>query len=96
MKIIHGNYEESYVKSPACAAQIILKNPGSLAYITRKADNTFNGTIVCLKACLYGFITGCRSLIGLDGFFLKEFGGVCLAACALDGNNGIFPIGVYI
>ena len=97
MELIHGNYEKSYVKSPACASMILLKNPGSVAYVTRKADNTFNGMVVGFAACLHGFISGCRPLIGLDGCFLKgKFGGVCLAACALDGNNGMFPIGIYI
>ena len=76
MEIIHGNYEKSYMKSLTCAAQIILKNPESVVYVTRKADNTFNGMIVCFEACLHGFVTGCRPLVGLDGCFLKgKFGG---------------------
>lgn len=92
-----GNYEQSYVKAPACATRIILKNPGSLAYVTRKANSIFNSMLVCFEACLTGFVTGCRPLVGLDGCFLKgKFGRVCLAACALDGNNGMFPIGLYM
>ena len=49
------------------------------------------------KGSFVGFVNGCRPLVRLDGCFLKgKFGGVCLAACALDGNNGMFPIILYI
>ncbi|KAK2645297.1 hypothetical protein Ddye_020492 [Dipteronia dyeriana] len=37
--------------------------------------------------------TGCRPLIGIDGCHLtSEYGGVLLAAIALDADSGIFPI----
>ncbi|KAF8378920.1 hypothetical protein HHK36_030269 [Tetracentron sinense] len=39
------------------------------------------------------FLEGCRPFIGLDGCHLKgPYGGVLLAAIALDGNNGLFPV----
>ncbi|XP_074289383.1 uncharacterized protein LOC141614536 [Silene latifolia] len=39
-----------------------------------------------------GFINGCRPFIGVDGTHMKgKFGGTLLIACALDGDNGIFP-----
>lgn len=39
------------------------------------------------------FIQGCRSLIGVDGCFLKgPYKGVFLTAMAFDANNGYFPL----
>ncbi|KAF6175272.1 hypothetical protein GIB67_030490 [Kingdonia uniflora] len=44
-----------------------------------------------------GFTKGCRSILGLDGCFLKgKYGGQCLSIISLDANNGIFPIAVFI
>ena len=44
-----------------------------------------------------GFIEGCRPFIGLDSFFLKgPFGGCALAAIALDGNKGLFPLALAV
>ncbi|KAF6155768.1 hypothetical protein GIB67_007415 [Kingdonia uniflora] len=35
-------------------------------------------------------------IVGLDGCFLKgKYGGVCLSAIGLDGNNELFPLEVY-
>ncbi|KAF6134413.1 hypothetical protein GIB67_038152 [Kingdonia uniflora] len=37
-----------------------------------------------------------RPVVGLDGCFLKgKYGRVCLSAIGLDGNNGLFSLGVY-
>ncbi|XP_052114424.1 uncharacterized protein LOC127745590 [Arachis duranensis] len=44
-------------------------------------EPTFDKMYICLDGCKNGFRTGCRSLIGLDGAFLKiRFGGQILAA----------------
>lgn len=47
---------------------------------------------------MFGWVySGYRPLVGLDDCFLKgKFGGFCLVACALDENNGMFPIKLYI
>ncbi|XP_027166420.1 uncharacterized protein LOC113766425 [Coffea eugenioides] len=43
------------------------------------------------------FLAGCRSIIGLDGCFLKgPFGGQLLAALGRDGNDNMFPIAIAI
>ncbi|MFQ6647379.1 hypothetical protein Gotur_021086 [Gossypium turneri] len=53
----------------------------------------FQRMYVCLQACKDGYRVGCRSIIGLDGCFLKGyFGGYLLAAVGIDANNGIYPI----
>lgn len=49
------------------------------------------------KASINGFINGCRPSIGLDRTFLKvKSKGVLLSMVSLDGNNGIFPLDIYI
>lgn len=52
--------------------------------------------IVVFDTSLHRFVKACRPLVGFHGCFLKgKFGGVggiCLAICALDGNNGLFPL----
>lgn len=49
------------------------------------------------KASLDVFVNGCRPIIGLNGSFLKgEYGRAILSVVSLDGNNGLFPIAIYI
>ncbi|KAG5544464.1 hypothetical protein RHGRI_017027 [Rhododendron griersonianum] len=48
---------------------------------------------ISFAAIQQGFKDSCRPFIGLDGCHLKgPFGGVLLAAVALDGNNGLYPV----
>ncbi|XP_075074521.1 uncharacterized protein LOC142162109 [Nicotiana tabacum] len=53
----------------------------------------FNSFYVCFYAMKKGWSEGCRSIIGLDGCFLK---GICkgqlFVAVSKDGNNQMFPI----
>lgn len=72
LKLINGNYEQSYRDAPACARQIYTHNLGSLALVSRKADETFNGMLVAFEALLQRFVHSCRPLIGLNGCFLKR------------------------
>lgn len=95
---VHGNYNDSYTKVPELCRQILLSNPDSVAKWARYEHfNTFTSVCIAFKSSIDGFITGCRPLIGLDGCFLKgKFGGALLSMVALDGNNGIFPLAIYI
>ncbi|KAI3757682.1 hypothetical protein L6452_05225 [Arctium lappa] len=53
----------------------------------------FQGFYICLQGLKEGWISGCRRVIGLDGFFLKTIcKGVLLSAVGRDGKNQIFPI----
>ncbi|KAK1387996.1 MULE domain-containing protein [Heracleum sosnowskyi] len=43
------------------------------------------------------FINGCRNVVGLDGCHLKgKYGGCLLSATALDGQNGLVPLGIMV
>ncbi|RZC75346.1 hypothetical protein C5167_050829 [Papaver somniferum] len=95
---IFGSYEKSYGQVPELCRQIMEANPGSIATWSKDTvHRQFEGLFVMYKASLDGFLNGCRSIIGLDGTFLKgKYGGMVLAAMGLDNNNGIFPIAIYI
>ncbi|KAK2643215.1 hypothetical protein Ddye_024978 [Dipteronia dyeriana] len=63
----------------------------------KSKNPTFLIFYLSFKACQLGFLNGCRPLIGLDGCHLSgKFGGVLLAATALDGDNCIIPIAINI
>ncbi|XP_026384072.1 uncharacterized protein LOC113279606 [Papaver somniferum] len=89
---IYGDYAGSYSLLPEMCRQILKNNKCSIASVsTDDADNSFTGLCITYKPFIDGFKKGCRPVIGLDGTHLKgKYGGVILAAIALDGNNGIY------
>ncbi|KAL5711434.1 hypothetical protein ACHQM5_021890 [Ranunculus cassubicifolius] len=98
MEMIYGNYEESYKLGPALCYQMIKRNPGGVASCSRD-HNTEQFTSLCIafRATLDGWKAGCRPVLGLDGCHLKgKYGGVLLSITGLDGNNGLYPIAIYI
>ena len=53
----------------------------------------FKRLYVCFKPVVEGFKAGCRSVIGLDGCFLKTITkGIMLSAIGKDGNDQMYPI----
>ncbi|KAL5697540.1 hypothetical protein ACHQM5_028673 [Ranunculus cassubicifolius] len=95
---VFGNYERSYELTPSCCWEVLRRNPRSIATVSRDSvDETFTGMCISFKASLLGWLEGCRPILGLDGCHLKgKYGGVCLSITGLDGNNGLFPIAIYI
>ncbi|XP_026442958.1 uncharacterized protein LOC113342733 [Papaver somniferum] len=95
---INGNYEKSYKLVPAFCEMVKERNPGSIAtfsYGTK--DNTFLSMTICFKATMDGFFAGCRKVIGLDACHLYgKYAGVMLHATALDGQNGLPPLGIMV
>ncbi|KAK2634809.1 hypothetical protein Ddye_029601 [Dipteronia dyeriana] len=77
-------------------------NPGTDVFIAmnpyvKSKNPTFLRFYISFKSCRLGFLNGCRPLIGLDGCHLSgKFGGVLLAATALDGDSCIIPIAISI
>ncbi|KAF6140781.1 hypothetical protein GIB67_042194 [Kingdonia uniflora] len=98
MESIVGSYAQGYYDLPSLCVKILKSNSGSITRTLRQ-DGTLQltGTLVAFKASLNGFVKGYRPILGLDGYFLKgKYRGVCLSVLSLDGNNGLFPIGVYM
>lgn len=47
---------------------------------------------ICLETQKQGFLAGCRPVIGLDRYFIKnEFGGQIFNIMGKDVNNNFFP-----
>ncbi|KAF7140525.1 hypothetical protein RHSIM_Rhsim06G0101100 [Rhododendron simsii] len=99
LEAIEGNHSKAYSKLRQYAVEVIKTNPGSLVKleIEKIPSNvnlpTFKRMFISFAAIQQGFKDGCRPFIGLDGCHLKgPFGGVLLAAMALDGNNGLYPV----
>ncbi|CAH9124769.1 unnamed protein product [Cuscuta epithymum] len=94
---LHGNYEKSYTQVPELCRQILASNPDSLVECKYDSENKFQYLCVAFRCSMEGWRTGCRPLVGLDGCFLKgKYRGVCLTAISMDGNNGLFPLAVFI
>ena len=68
---------------------------------TEMADETFQPKFkriyVRFNAQKVGFLGGCRSFLGLDGFHIKYiFGGQILSATAKDTNDKFFPVVIAV
>ncbi|KAF8393878.1 hypothetical protein HHK36_020076 [Tetracentron sinense] len=93
---IEGNHGKSYNKMHVYAEVVRETNSGSLVkieydWLSLNVNPIFKRFFICFEAMKKGFLEGCRPFIGLDGCHLKgPYGGVLLAAIALDGNNGLF------
>ena len=103
LKSIEGGHTESYRKLPKYAVEVRNTNPGSIVKLEleRISPNfnlpTFKRFFICLFANQTGFKNGCRPFIGVDGCHLKgPYGGILLAAVALHGNNGLFPLAIAV
>ncbi|KAH9619390.1 hypothetical protein KSS87_019066 [Heliosperma pusillum] len=95
--LIYGNSDEKYTRVWDYAHTIKKYNPGSSAFVIvgriEIPPPVFKRMYICLRACVEGFVNGCRPLIGVDGCHLKGMcSGMILVVVAMDGNNNIFPI----
>jgi len=90
---LFGDVEKSYELLPSLVYELKTKMPGSfIQYLTDPSDN-FLRVFISFKCCIDGFKDGCRPFFGLDGCFLKgKYFGTLLAATAIDGCNGLFPL----
>ncbi|WVZ12601.1 hypothetical protein V8G54_017131 [Vigna mungo] len=90
---LQGSYKEAYTQLPFFCEKIKETNPGSFATFTTKEDSSFHRLFVAFHASISGFQLGCRPLIFLDRTPLNsKYQGELLAATAVDGNDGIFPV----
>ncbi|XP_043687779.1 uncharacterized protein LOC122639002 [Telopea speciosissima] len=94
-----GSHAESFGKLNHYGEVMRDRNPGSLFRLNFHQRQVFTEppifkrVFLCFKACINDFVRDCRPFIGLDGCHLKGvYGGVLLAAIAVDGNKGLFSI----
>ncbi|XP_050211280.1 uncharacterized protein LOC126661469 [Mercurialis annua] len=99
MQELNGSYKVEYGYLEAYDDVLRRTNPGTTAHIElcgnnlREGKRVFNRMFICFDACKKCWLSGCRTIIGLDGCFLK---GICkgqlLSAVGKDGNNQMYPI----
>ena len=61
------------------------------------AITKFERLYVCLNACKKGFLGGCRPIVRVDGYFIKDFHNrQLLAVVGIDPNIAIYPIAYVV
>ncbi|XP_042476936.1 uncharacterized protein LOC122058349 isoform X2 [Macadamia integrifolia] len=90
---LQGSYKDAYNQLPFFCQKIRETNPGSFAAFATKEDSSFHRLFVSFNASLSGFQQGCRPLLFLDSMPLNaKYQGTLLAATAMDGDDGVFPV----
>ena len=93
---VHGKYEESFQLLFNWAAQLEISSPGSRVQIELEKvgkKNRFKRVFVALKPCIDGFLTGCRTFVGVDASFLiGKYTGQLASATGVDGHNWLYHI----
>ncbi|CAN0892831.1 hypothetical protein LINGRAHAP2_LOCUS17797 [Linum grandiflorum] len=94
MASMRGSFEEGYRLLPQYCEQIKRTNPGSIAAVYGSpTDNCFQRLFISFQASIYGFLNGCRPLLGLDRTYLKsKYLGTLLLVTAFDGDGALFPL----
>jgi len=96
---INGTPEEGYAKLPEYLENLCTANPGSfISFETtgEGAETRFKRLFISFAASATGF-TRCKPLLGLDGTHLRsKYGGILLAATALDARGRIFPYAIAV
>jgi len=93
---LFGKWSDSYDWLYRFKAEVELRSPGSVVEIdTVTVDGKVHFTrfFCAFKACIDGFLYGCRPYISIDSTHLTgEWNGQMPAALALDGHNWMFPL----
>ncbi|XP_026429119.1 uncharacterized protein LOC113325105 [Papaver somniferum] len=98
LESLYGNYKDSYVEVPTFCKMFTKCNDGSIAKFTfNTVNNTFKSMTLSFEPAMRGWRKACRGIIGLDACHLTgEYGGVLMAATALDGHNGLVMLGIMV
>ncbi|KAL0546443.1 hypothetical protein IC582_016351 [Cucumis melo] len=70
-----------------------LTNPGTIFYMELEDGGFFKYLLMVVGPCVRGFLNCIRSVIVMDGTFLKnKYRGQLIMAVCLDDNNQIYPL----
>jgi len=94
---LHGSWEESFRSLWSFKAELEATCPGSIVEIDcKKLKNGqvyFRRMFVAIKACVDGFLAGCRPYLGVDSTHLTgKYNGQLAAATSIDGHNWMYPV----
>ena len=94
---LFGKISDSFDWLYRFKAEIELRSPGSVVEIDTTTDEEgkvrFSRFFCAFKACIDGFVNGCRPYISMDSTALNGmWNGHMPTALALDGHNWMFPL----
>jgi len=93
---LHGTWEESFQMLWRFKAALEDCCPGSIVEIDCKKINGemyFSRMFVAIRACIDGFMAGCRPYLGVDSTHLTgKYKGQLATATAIDGHNWMYPV----
>ncbi|KAL4018196.1 hypothetical protein IC575_021786 [Cucumis melo] len=70
-----------------------LTNPGTIFHMELEDDRFFKYLFMVVGPCVRGFLNCIRSVIVMDGTFLKnKYRSQLIVVVCLDGNNQIYPL----
>ncbi|KAI8539131.1 hypothetical protein RHMOL_Rhmol09G0157200 [Rhododendron molle] len=99
LELIRGDHRGQYVRLWAYCEMVRIQNPSSIVKIKVDTESfpegglVFERIFISYDGHLRGFLSGCRPIIRLDVYFLKDpFGGHLMHAVARDANNQMFPL----
>jgi hypothetical protein len=101
-KQIFDNLGEQYDRLWDYCETLRQTNKGSCVMMkverpTSASEPMFQRLYMSLAAMKQGFLEGCRSVISLDGCFLKgPYKGTLLVAVGRDDNNNMYPIAIVV
>ncbi|KAI3451306.1 hypothetical protein Pfo_007971 [Paulownia fortunei] len=100
LSMIKGNPDIQYSKLWDYAEELRKTNPSSTIILgteEKNGEKGFNKFYVCFNTLKIGFLSGCRPIIGVDGYHLKgPHGGVLLTAVGVDPNNNLYSIAYVV
>jgi hypothetical protein len=100
MDKLYGPWNKSFDNLYRLKAIIEESSPGSFVVIDHHTINKkirFHRLFFALKACVDGFLRGCRPYLAVDSTFLNgRFRGQLCVACAVDGHNWMYPVAVGV
>jgi hypothetical protein len=93
---VHGNWEESFEMLWRFKAALEESCPRSTVEIDcKKIDGKmhFSRMFVALRACVDGFLYGCRSYLGVDSTHLtRKYKGQLATTTSMDGHFWMYPV----
>jgi hypothetical protein len=94
---LHGTWEDSFKMLWSFKAELEATCPGSIVEIDcrKKKDGKvyFSRMFVAIKACVDGFLNGCRPYLGVDSTHLTgKYNGQLAVATAIDGHNWMYQV----
>ena len=93
---LKGKWDDSFEHAFSFKAEVEKTNPESLVDIEYEQVGKkmrFTRMFVALKACVDGFLNGCRPFLGVDSTHLTgKWKGQLASATSIDGHNWMFSV----